>query len=290
MKITSVVGYLEEFYRLSPTHGVRCFRGEAKSEWEMRPSVMRGLKPDAENKILSELMAESPSEFSNDKNMFGKLVRAQHYGLPTRLLDVSLNPLVGLYFACAEEEHLKSDGCVRVLEFGPDRVKFPDSDAISIICNIARLNESERKSLEQILKATKGLLDAEVKKKWKQSNAARRLLHFIKEEKPHFLNEMVLSDFKKYYFVHPSKANKRVVAQSGAFVVAGLLTYANPEKAKSFRIQKIIIAADAKMTILKQLDALNINARSMFPEIEYASRYIKKKWSDEDDDDLDLLI
>jgi hypothetical protein len=29
--------------------------------------------------------------------MFDKLVRMQHFGLPTRLLDVSLNALVALY-------------------------------------------------------------------------------------------------------------------------------------------------------------------------------------------------
>lgn len=289
-KINSVVGYLEEFYRLSPANGVRCFRGQANAEWDMQPSVMRGLKPDAENKMLSELMAESPLEFSNDKNMFGKLVRAQHYGLPTRLLDVSLNPLVGLYFACAEEDHLDSDGCVISLEFGHDRVKFPDSDAISIICNVARLNEAERILLSNMIKSNKNISSAEVQAKWKESDAAKRLLHFVKEEKPHFENEMVLSDFKKYYFVHPSKANSRVVAQSGAFVVAGFLTYANTQNAKSFKMKEMTVAASAKIEILKQLDALNINPRSMFPEMEHASRYIKRNWTHESNDDFDLLI
>ncbi|MDH2327829.1 FRG domain-containing protein [Cereibacter sp. SYSU M97828] len=288
-KIETVVGYLEAFYRLDPASGVRCFRGEANSTWDMRPSVMRGLKADAENKILSELTAESPSEFANDQNMFGKLVRAQHYGLPTRLLDVSLNPLVALYFACAEEEHLENDGRVRVLEFGPRRVKYPDSDAISIICNLSRLNEAERSSLNSIISLSKEDPNADIGKKWKQSSAGKRLLHFVKEEKPHFLNEMVLGDFRKYYFVYPSKANRRVVAQSGAFVVGGLLSYENLERANSFKMTSLTVAADAKMPILRQLDALNINARSLFPEIEYAARYIKKKWIEEDSDS-DLLI
>ncbi|MCP8897370.1 FRG domain-containing protein, partial [Shinella daejeonensis] len=100
---TSVTSFLTEIYKLQAVEGVRCFRGEADASWKLMPSVMRGLRPDAENNIISELMAEAPADFADDKTMFGRLVRAQHYGLPTRLLDVSLNPLVGLFFACSDE-------------------------------------------------------------------------------------------------------------------------------------------------------------------------------------------
>ena len=43
-------------------------------------------------------------------------------------------------------------------------------------------------------------------------------------------------------------------------------------------MSKIDIAAAHKLPILKQLDILNINSRSLFPEIEFASKYIKEKW------------
>ncbi|WP_352692298.1 FRG domain-containing protein [Mesorhizobium sp. M0663] len=62
------------------TGGARCYRGESDAKWQLKPSIMRGVRSDAENRIFSELMLEAPTEFSNDKSMFDMLVRAQHYG------------------------------------------------------------------------------------------------------------------------------------------------------------------------------------------------------------------
>jgi hypothetical protein len=98
-------------------------------------------------------------------------------------------------------------------------------------------------------------------------------------EKPYFLDIAEPRDLFKYYFVYPSKNNPRLIAQSGAFVVAGLLRYKFPERSNGLKVTKIKIPADRKDGILEQLDALNISSRSLFPEIESASKYIKKRWS-----------
>jgi len=49
--------------------------------------------------------------------MFDRLVRMQHFELPTRLLDATTNPLVALYFASAEyeENDEPQDGKVQAL-------------------------------------------------------------------------------------------------------------------------------------------------------------------------------
>lgn len=278
-----LISYLALIFDLAddPT-GPRCYRGQSDIAWKLSPSVMRELKPDAENQILSELLVEAPSEFGSDKSMFDKLVRAQHYGLPTRLLDVTLNPLVGLYFACNEEEYQQKDGVVQIFDFQKSREKFADSDIISIICNLSRLSDKERKKISiEFNKIGLKLADwnEHNKKSFRFMPEVKRLMQFVRVEKPYFLDIINPSDLFRYYFVYPSKNNKRVIAQSGAFIAAGLLEYRSLEDSVGLKHKKIIIPAECKKEIIIHLDALNINSRSMFPEIEFTSKYIKRKWA-----------
>lgn len=283
-KAEDLISYLTTIYSFSNSQSVlSCYRGQDDKSWIVKPSVMRQLKANAESNILSELLVEAPSEFGADKNMFDKLVRAQHYSLPTRLLDVTLNPLVGLYFACSDEKLSLADGVVHIFNFQKNKAKFADSDTISIICNLARLSDEERKEISDEYRKT-GVKTADWTKAKKQSfrdmPEVMRLMQFVRVEKPYFLDAIEPSDLFRYYFVYPLKNNKRVIAQSGAFIAGGLLQYRSIQNSVGLTHNKIIIPAESKSRIMKQLDTLNINSRSLFPEVEFASTYIKRKWSD----------
>ena len=89
--------------------------------------------------------------------MFDKLVRMQHFGLPTRLLDVSLNALVALYFATdpGPDSGKASDGMVTAFAIPPEREKYFDSDSVSCLANLANMTSEEKEKIYRIEKVAK---------------------------------------------------------------------------------------------------------------------------------------
>ena len=49
----------------------------------------------------------------------------QHYGIPTRLLDFSLNPLIALYFAVTDNQD--KDGKVILAIVNENRIEYENS-------------------------------------------------------------------------------------------------------------------------------------------------------------------
>ena len=77
------------------------FRGISDSDYDLTPGLgrLKNTYPDTESELINDFLTHRPDAF-NGLADFDILAKMQHYGLPTRLLDFSLNPLVALYFAC----------------------------------------------------------------------------------------------------------------------------------------------------------------------------------------------
>lgn len=117
-EINSLVEYLDWIKEVcpdGPAHEYTLFyRGHSDFNYKLEPSAYRfdnkgkTFRP-VEHHLYSEMLRHSPSDFAEDKNIFERLVRMQHYGLPTRLLDLTLNPLIALYFSCCEKNDVAGE-------------------------------------------------------------------------------------------------------------------------------------------------------------------------------------
>lgn len=111
----------------------------------------------------------------------------------------------------------------------------------------------------------------------KSSPEGLKLLHFIKAEKPYFLSKIKLSDLSRIVPVRPKQTNRRIVAQQGGFFVFGLHTTLNYQNDDGIEIKRILVPAEKKAAIRHELDQININGSTLFPEIESAAKYILSK-------------
>jgi hypothetical protein len=89
------------------------FRGQVH-DWSLKPSLARESITEQEREKESECF-ERLAEILPTVNDWERATIAQHYGVPTRLLDWSENPLVGLYFAL-DDNNDDEDGVIWVFE------------------------------------------------------------------------------------------------------------------------------------------------------------------------------
>jgi hypothetical protein len=129
----------------------RFFRGQANKKWDMNPSIFREqYLIENEDKIIKDVLTNCPDDFLPTDTLFEKLVKLQHYGCKTRLLDLTTNALVALYFACNEKKHHRINGELIILDIPNDQIKYFDSDTVAILTAISvqPMNFEIKKSID----------------------------------------------------------------------------------------------------------------------------------------------
>ena len=157
-----IIKSLAEYIKTVPTmtedfkshsEDIIVYRGQGRADQELIPYLFR---PGYENirqneaRLLREAEAAHPEEFSGLTTL-DKLAKLQHYGFPTRLLDVTLNPLVALYFSVRVTEKTNNsnfDGCVILCRVPANSVEMFDSELVVAMANLANLSDEEKDLLE----------------------------------------------------------------------------------------------------------------------------------------------
>lgn len=105
-------------------YDINLFRGQSTNK-PLLPSICRD-KPtfnttEIEKKMLEDFKRRSPLLITkNFESDWEWLVYAQHFGLKTRLLDWTSNPLVALWFACQNQYEMKNSSYLYILSCDED--------------------------------------------------------------------------------------------------------------------------------------------------------------------------
>jgi FRG domain len=265
--ITSLEGFTRKIRKVTPRiDEVLLYRGHPDWKYKLIPSVLR--KPilkENEHIILRELVAGHPDDFATDTTTLEQLVRVQHYSAPTRLLDATWNPLVALYFASKEGPNI--DGEVIVFRINNSLVKYFDSDTVCCVANLANLNHYQKTAIDFTVTGNN----------FNSQSSIDRLLQFIKAEKPHFRSEINPAHLQTVLCVKPKQNNRRILAQSGAFLIFGIIQEILNGSVPGIALERIRINKLNKGDIITELDRVSVNESTMFPEIEKAASYITSK-------------
>ncbi len=133
--------------RLNPVY----YHGHTNANDYPLPSVLR-TDPGREKSLFDEFRKKFPDELNKCTNNMERLLFMQHYGLATRCYDLSENPFIGLYLACAPMvKFRKEEGAnqykwgsiflFNVTEEQKDDIKYWDSSTVSVIATTATLEK-----------------------------------------------------------------------------------------------------------------------------------------------------
>lgn len=251
------------------------YRGHPSLTYSLRPSIYRDSRLIAnEDVMFKELILRCPNDFASLDSTFQTLVKMQHYGLPTRLLDLTANPLIALYFACDMADPPGESGEVVAFGVPTAQVKYFDSDTVSVLANISR------RPATFAVPAT-GLS----KKAFNAEPAIRYLLHEIKQEKPYFEPEIVRDHLQSVVCVRPKQSNPRIIRQDGAFLLFGVdgsksvCASVPPHYIASRASKRMLIIGSEKRRIRSQLEALGISKSSVYPEIDRVAEFLKTHYA-----------
>ena len=283
-------------------HATLYFRGESRCSWELRPFVMRAaghgecILRAAESDMLNDLMTRQPEAFSGIGSALAQWVFAQHHGLPTRLLDITRNPLVALFNACKDntcKDDEPDDGRLHVFAVPRRLIKTFNSDTVKMISNFAKLPRGEQNLLlgkdETDLEGDVCSFDPNIVEQSRESfsRAKARLYFNIRQESPNFEEKIDWRDLYQVFVVEPQRMFERLKVQSGAFLISAFHERFERDKVLRwnpdipiYAHHTLTIPSAQKRSILKDLRLLNVTREVLLPSVDESALAVTQQYLD----------
>lgn len=252
----SVIDYLNKIERFqnSISNKYIVYRGEIEDYGKTKccPNIFRNKgyeKNDYyEKNILDEMSANN---IGLGDNYLLKAMNAQHGGFPSRLLDISYNPLVALHFAI--NPHYKESTVEKIKN-------YDKKDGYVYILNFNKIYSP-------------------------YSGAVKDCYESIITKKTNFSDHYIFS--QNYKLIDHIKLNERIIAQTGGFIFFPGKEF---HELPSWMYEPIRIPNKYKKNIRNELNSIfSINNGTMYPEAANQVEYITQKSLSVSNDEFDLI-
>lgn len=252
------------------------FRGYGKQS-EMLPGIIRDKDyTNLENRLLTDFERYGSNYFTANTPI-DFMSYAQHFGLPTRLLDFTFNPFIALSFAIYNPKSsnykdpddkdyyyiryasLSENICVPVIPLNDEiyQSKFIQTDSLAT------------KSMQCIDSVT-DLFGGNILGRNISSLTGFRGIDEIVDLQEKLRNQAIL-------FVNPNQSNQRIIMQQGLF----MFPYTLDKKAHIDILNKnsrvVMIHKSHRDKLIKYLDTMGYNTFRLMPDLSSICQAIKRR-------------
>lgn len=266
---------------------VLLYRGQSNISYDLVPSIAREASTEEsflgyETRMIAKAIGKRPDIFHKDDYPINLLVKLQHYGIPTRLLDVTYNALVALYFACSNTNDFDKDG--EVFVFNPtkgewyNRLKYYDNRDVNTIAQMYTLNGLPEYDIKRFFDD----INLEYKRTdYRCEIGSTRYVssdYYFKDlirniSIPNFISPVELSERQKrqqgVFMIFPNKIikhekNPNQKNSEDRYEITPVITPLNKDNAVV--VARIKIPKTSKKDMLKCLENFGINEEFLFPD------------------------
>jgi hypothetical protein len=225
------------------------FRGLSNANYRLETSLIRlgGDYDYVERHLLRNFRKYAHRSVVERDSLWHWLSVAQHFGLPTRILDWTYSPFVAMHFATASIDKFDRDGVIWAVNYVKAHELLPDCLRDKLL-----------------------------------AEGANVLTLQLLSESINSLDELdALANEKVVIFFEPPSVDDRIVNQ---YAFCSIMS--DPHMVLDdwlekypYLARKIIIPASLKWEIRDKLDQANVNERVLFPGLDGLSRWLRRHYS-----------
>jgi hypothetical protein len=252
------------------------YRGLSSEAYELKTSLIRlgGKFRELERNLLRNFRKYAHRDVVPADSIWHWLATAQHYGLPTRLLDWTFSPLVALHFATSNLDRYDVDGVVWCVDYTKAHQFLPRP-----LRDFLEEEGSNLVTAETLNRFIKSLPDLEA---WVHGSGDGLLFEKVPPPKDDALTREMHEIRREFVvFFEPPSLDQRIVNQYALFSLMSSSTTIldrwlalHPEL-----YRRVIVPAELKWEVRDKLDQANITERVMHPGLDGLSRWLKRHYS-----------